>query len=309
MILEAARWLAIVNDESVSPDERSAFERWCVRDVRHRVAIERMRALWGSLDQLPAVPARIALNRAFTRPRSRLAARSVQTLALFGVLVCGWAGVDRLPIWLADEHTGAGERRDVQLADGSRVQLNSQSALDIRFDGHQRTVELLKGEMWVEVAKDAQRPFVVRTDQGTATALGTRYLVKRAEDGTTVVTVIESVVATQAGNSAVVKVKAGEKTTLTDGHVQPPQPVGDDDPTAWTRGVYKANDRPLTEVLNTLAGNRPGLLEFDEQALQGLRASGVFCLDDTDAALATLADNLPIKVQRFTDWLVVVKRR
>jgi len=50
-------------------------------------------------------------------------------------------------------------------------------------------------------------------------------------------------------------------------------------------------------------------VRFDEQALQGLRVSGVFRLDDTDAALATLADNLPINVEHFTDLLVVVKPR
>lgn len=309
MIHEAAEWLTLLNDEPVRDEDRRAFEAWCQRDARHLMAMERMRALWSSLDEVSSKPARIALNRAFSRPRSPFAARTVQTLALLGVLVCGWAGMDRLPIWFADQRTGAGERREFQLADGSQVQLNSQSALDVRFDGTQRTVELLEGEMWVVVAKDAQRPFVVRTPQGTATALGTRYLVKRAEDGSTVVTVIESVVATQSGNSDVVKVKAGEKTTLKDGRVQPPQPIGNDDPTAWTRGVLKVNDRPLSEVLQTLAGNRRGFLEFDEQALQGLRVSGLFRLDNTDAALATLADNLPIRIERFTDLWVEVKRR
>ncbi|EPN70503.1 regulatory protein [Pseudomonas syringae pv. actinidiae ICMP 19079] len=83
--------------------------------------------------------------------------------------------------------------------------------------------------------------------------------------------------------------------------------MGSDDPADWTRGVLKVDDRPLSEVLQTLAAYRHGLLRFDTQALAGLRVSGVFRLDDSDAALATLADNLPIKVERFTDLLVIVK--
>ncbi|MGY2499030.1 ferric citrate uptake sigma factor regulator FecR, partial [Klebsiella pneumoniae] len=60
-------------------------------------------------------------------------------------------------------------------------------------------------------------------------------------------------------------------------------------------------------VLQTLASYRHGVVRFDPQALQGMRVSGVFKLDDSDAALATLADNLPIKVEHFTDLLVVIK--
>ena len=161
--------------------------------------------------------------------------------------------------------------------------------------------------MWVEVAKDARRPFVVRTDQGTATALGTRYLVKRAADGSTVVSVLESVVAAKANGAEAVNVAAGEQTTLKEGRVQAPQPIANAHPDAWTRGLLKVDDRPLSEVLQALAGYRRGLVRYDEQALQGLRVSGVFRLDDTDAALATLADNLPIQVEHFTDLLVVIK--
>jgi transmembrane sensor len=309
MIVEAAQWLTQLNDESCGDAERKAFDAWHARDPRHAVAMQRMQAVWGSLDDVPAAPARIALKRAFTRPKSRIAARSAQTLALIGLLMCAWAGVDRLPVWMADQRTGTGERKEILLADGSQVQLDSQSALDIRFDGHQRLVELLQGEMWVQVAKDANRPFVVKTDQGTATALGTQYLVKRNDNGATTVTVIESVVAVKGKGADVVKVRAGQKTQLRDGQVQPSQPIGNDDPAAWTRGVLKVNDRPLSEVLDALARYRRGLVRFDEGQLQGLRVSGVFRLDDTDAALATLADNLPIRVEHFTDLVVVIKKR
>ncbi len=195
IISEAARWLTLLHDDHVTEADRAAFEKWCQADPRHAVAIERMRSLWGSLDELPATPARMALNRAFAPQKTRFAARSTQAVALLGVLLCGWAGIERLPVWMADQRTSVGERRQVALTDGSQVQLNSNSALDVKFDGHQRVIELLQGEMWVEVAKDAQRPFVVHTDQGTATALGTRFLVRKAEDGATVVTVIESTVA------------------------------------------------------------------------------------------------------------------
>ncbi|MBV4523423.1 FecR family protein [Pseudomonas sp. SWRI74] len=307
MIAEAAQWLTLLHDEAVSDTDREAFNAWCKADPRHQLAHKRMRALWSSLDELPAVPARLALKQAFVQPRGKTARRGAQVFGVLSVLFCAWFGLENLPLWFADQRTDVGERREVALADGSRVQLNSNSALDVKFDGRQRVVELLTGEMWVEVAKDAQRPFVVRTDQGTATALGTRYLVRRAEDGATVVTVLESVVAAKPNGAEAVKVMAGQQTRLKDGRAQAPQAIGNADPDAWTRGLLKVDDRPVSEVLQALAGYRHGLVRFDVQALQDLRVSGVFRLDDTDAALATLADNLPIKVEYFTDLLVVVK--
>ena len=305
IIQQAANWLTRLHDEEVSDAERQAFNAWCQADPRHAVAIDRMRALWGSLDTLPAQPAHVALNRAFAPRR----ARGAQAMGVLGVLLCGWLGLTHLPVWMADQRTDVGERRQIALEDGSQLQLNSNSAVDVKFDGHQRVIELLQGELWVDVAKDAQRPFVVRTDQGTATALGTRYLVRRAPDGTTVVTVIESTVAVKGDSSEGVKVTAGQRSILDHGRAQPPQATDDTDPDAWTRGLLKVNDQPLSEVLQTLAGYRHGLLRFDPQALQNLRVTGVFKLDDTAAALSTLADNLPIQVEYFTDLLVVVKPR
>ncbi len=305
IIQQAANWLTRLHDEDVTEADRHAFDAWCQADPRHAVAIERMRGLWGSLDTLPAKPARMALNRAFTPQRSR----GVQVTGVLGVVLCAWLGLQHLPVWMADQRTGVGERRQVVLEDGSRLQLNSNSAVDVKFDGHQRVIELLQGELWVDVAKDAQRPFVVRTDQGTATALGTRYLVKRAENGTTLVTVIESTVAVKGDTSEGVKVAAGQRSILDHGQAQAPQAIGNSDPDAWTRGLLKVYDQPLDEVLQSLASYRHGLVRFDPQALKNLRVSGVFKLDDTTAALATLADNLPIQVEYFTDLLVVVKPR
>lgn len=307
MIREAAYWLTLLHDDLSTEADHAAFDAWCAADPRHAIAVERMRSLWTSLNDLPAAPARVALKQAFARRGPTVSGRGAQAIALLGVLFCGWIGLDNLPVWLADQRTGVGERREVTLSDGSHIQLNSHSALDVKFDGQQRVIELLAGELWVDVAKDAKRPFVVRTDQGTATALGTRYLVQRADDGSTVVSVLESVVAAKPNGAAAVNLKAGEKTTLRDGQVQAPQPIGNTDPDAWTRGLLKVDDRPLSEVLQALGGYRHGLMQFDAQALQGLRVSGVFRLDDTDAALATLADNLPIKVEYFTDLLVVIK--
>lgn len=307
MISQAAQWLALLHDDAVSAADRQAFNSWRHADPRHALAVTRMQAVMGSFEQLPVKPARQALSKVFPPARRKITPRPVQAIALLGVLVFGWLSVEQGPVWLADERTVTGERRDVLLSDGSQLQLNSGSALDVEFDERQRVVELYRGELWVEVAKDSQRPFVVKTSQGTITALGTRFMVRKRQDGSVQVSVLESAVAASADHSINVRVDAGQQAILKDGVVQTPKAIDNADPAAWTRGLLKVQDRPLGEVLQTIDANRQGVLQFDEQALQGIRVSGLFRLDDTDAALATLADNLPITVEQFTPLFVRVK--
>jgi transmembrane sensor len=304
MISQAAHWLAMLEDEHLSDADRKAFIAWRRADPRHHLAVQRMEALLGTFKTLPALPTRKALNGAFPSSGAKFSLPVVPAIALLGVLIGGWFSVEQAPVWLADQRTHIGERREISLSDGSQLQLNSDSALDVDFDERQRLIDLRQGEIWVEVAKDKQRPFVVRTDQGTITALGTRFVVRKAADGAVQVSVLESAIAAKARLSMDVNVAMGLQAILKDGLVQAPQRIGHDDPAAWTRGLLKVDDQPLTEVLQALAVYRHGLVQFDERALAGMRVSGLFRLDDTDAALATLADNLPIRVEHYTDLFV-----
>ncbi|NJC94503.1 hypothetical protein EXY05_26740 [Klebsiella pneumoniae] len=83
----------------------------------------------------------------------------------------------------ADYRTAKGAVSRQQLEDGSLLTLNTQSAADVRFDAHQRTVRLWYGEIAITTAKDAQqRPFRVLTRQGQLTALGTEFTVRQQDN-------------------------------------------------------------------------------------------------------------------------------
>ncbi|MDM9541965.1 FecR domain-containing protein, partial [Klebsiella pneumoniae] len=84
-----------------------------------------------------------------------------------------------------DYRTAKGAVSRQQLEDGSLLTLNTQSAADVRFDAHQRTVRLWYGEIAITTAKDAQqRPFRVLTRQGQLTALGTEFTVRQQDNFT-----------------------------------------------------------------------------------------------------------------------------
>ncbi|MDT1842254.1 iron dicitrate transport regulator FecR, partial [Acinetobacter baumannii] len=109
-----------------------------------------------------------------------------------GVGGAAWLAREEGAILLADHRTAPGQRLAVELEDGSRLLLNTRSAVDVRFDAGQRLLRLRAGEILLESAamhgrRDA-RPLIVATEHGAVQALGTRFTV-RLFDGRTVVNV------------------------------------------------------------------------------------------------------------------------
>jgi transmembrane sensor len=136
-------------------------------------------------------PAAAAVNANAPQPLSRQHSRSRPALLagalalLLTLAYVGWQHVTDL-----DMATGIGEQRSAVFADGSIVELNTQSEIRVSFSTAERRVELVRGEAFFQVSKDPARPFVVSTDSATAKAVGTRFGVYRTRTGT-IVTVTE----------------------------------------------------------------------------------------------------------------------
>ncbi len=105
---------------------------------------------------------------------------------LLAVMPVGWGSwkLAQSQQWTADYRTAVGERREWTLADGSRITLNTNTAVDVLFDSQQRLIRLREGEILVQTATDNSplaRPFLVSTAQGHMQALGTRFIVRQFE--------------------------------------------------------------------------------------------------------------------------------
>lgn len=309
---QAAEWLLRLHEGELSEAQRLAFEGWKQQGPHYAEAATRMEAVIARMQALRGkkAPARAALNAAFTQPKSRRRKNALRALAVACSLAIPTAALLVSPYpqqWMADVRNGPGQWQTLQLADGSTLTLNGISAANLHFDGKQRRIELLQGEILVEVAHDRTRPFVVQTPQGTLRALGTRFVVKREGD-ITVLSMLESRVAAQSANGQqTLEVDAGSQALMQSTAVRL---VGTVDPSsineAWRRHQLVVENRPLPEVLDEIARHRAGRVQFDRDALQNLRVSAVIPLDDSDHALQLLAQTLPIKVQTFTPWLIVV---
>jgi transmembrane sensor len=313
----AAQWIVRLSadDPSERCDARAGFEAWKRADPRHAAVAARMEGFIEQTGRLrgdgPPRAARAALNAA-ARPR-RPGRRAAGLLALAAALALPAALALRGPPapWGADLRTATGEQREHTLEDGSRVTLGSGTALNTRWTAGLRRVELLDGEILVDVARDAARPFVVETAHGRIRALGTRFIV-RHDGHATLLTMLESRTAVRAGtDTAELTVDAGQQARLSASGVQRLGAVD----AAATQGAFErrrllVQDRPLPEVLDELARQRRGFIRYERDALAAIRVSAVLPLDDTERALQLLADNFPqLRVRTLTPWVVLVDAR
>lgn len=287
------------------------IERWCGLDPDHRLAWQRIGRLRGEFrdmarqlpDQRTSVP---VLQRASLDLERRKALKLL-------VAACAIGGPG---LWLARTHstwgadytTTTGERRLVTLADGTQVTLNTASALDVVFDDRQRLLILRGGEVLVESGADSasphRRPLRLQCRFGLCEALGTRFAVRENDDSSQL-SVTEGRVELNQPDAATRIVESGE-TVRFDGHglQRLTQPALD--PSAWSRGMLAVTDIRLEAFVAELARYRRGFIGCDE-AVAGLRLSGVFQLDSPRRLLRHLERTLPVKVVSRTDWWVRIE--
>ena len=203
---------------------------------------------------------------------------------------------------LADIRTGTGQWSTQQLPDGSRLSLDGRSAVDLHFDAHSRTLHLLGGEILLDVAKEAGRPFLVVTEHGSIRALGTRFVVERSDASTRLAMLESSTEVKSAGSTRTVT--AGQQVRFDAHGIQASEAIDAAGlEQAWSSHQWVVREAPLGEVLERLSRHHGGYLLFDAKALAHLKVSAVLPADDSQRALRLLARSFPIRVEHYTPWI------
>ncbi|OBV41028.1 FecR domain-containing protein [Janthinobacterium psychrotolerans] len=306
--MQAAEWLSIIMSGEATQAEQQAWASWRAQHPDHERAWTHIEKVSGGFRQLDAQAGRQALAR---RPGARRQGlKLAMVLATFGA--SGALGLRTQPARtaLADLSTGVGQRRELLLADGSRLHLNTDSAVNLHYSASERRLELVRGEVFITTAQEhgrPYRPFLVDTMHGQAKALGTRYSV-RQEDTHTVVAVEQGTVrATARDGHASRLIEAGQGASMTAQRVDAAQAVSSDI-WGWRQGLLLADGMPLGDFLRQLGRYRHGLLGCDD-GVAGLRISGVFPLQDTEAVLLSLPNSLPVQIHFRTRFWVRVQAR
>ena len=313
---EAAAWFARRRDGACS--EEAAFETWRGRSDAHARAYaetERAWKQWKPLQNSARMREMTAAAMKTTALRQRhaigrrwlplLAAASLAAVAVFG-------GIRLLPLMTHTApvaySTGLGEQRTEQLPDGTRIVLNTQTALEVRYGRQQREVTLLHGEAMFDVVHDAGHPFVVVTAEGSVTDLGTKFQV-RHEDGVDTVTLLQGRVEIVAQDEQEYLVP-GEQARY--GASVPDIRVSRVDPatvTGWMHGRLDFSGLPLAQAVAEANRYSAVKLRLGDPRLADLPVGGSFRTGDNASIAAALSTVFPVRVARSDAHEIVLMPR
>ncbi|WP_232244333.1 FecR family protein [Pseudomonas putida] len=272
---DALDWQVLLHSGQASATDRARYRRWCQLSPAHAEAAHEAEALWQDLGHTQAAQ---ALQAAPRRSSKRHWAAGIA--AALVLLMAGYGSWQQVPVWLADYHTGMGERQRITLADGSRVLLNSASALNVAFSANERRVTLQAGEALFETTDDP-RPFVVEPAGEAVQGSAATFSVRR--DGHVV---LAKGAARLGDRNLAIAVDASAQT-------------------AWQRGKLIFNGKPLGQVLAELERYQHGRILLSDHTLSALEVSGVFDLNEPQGLLRTLEQRYGLKVT-YLPWLAVV---
>jgi transmembrane sensor len=324
---QAAEWQLRLQKEP-SLELSSEYLAW-ISDLANAHALESVEAGWVTVGDLSTAPEVLALRRsALARahvsgakqwfPRRKMAALAVAALV---VLSLGGLGLYQYLFAPAIYRTDVGERRVVALPDGSRMSMDSDTIVAVRYAKAERTLQLEQGRARFDVAHDVTRPFTVTAGQETVVAVGTSFNVERL--GSTVfVTLIQGHI--------VIKSNDGSATAPTPPNVTPlPRPsvsldAGqemvarvDSTPviatanlqaaTAWETGHLIFKDITLAEAVERVNRYTERPIAIDP-AVANLRLSGVFNAGDIGSFVSAVTSYLPVQATTNADNEILLQR-
>ncbi|CAK9891936.1 MULTISPECIES: FecR domain-containing protein [Pseudomonas] len=310
VVKQAIHWMLKLRESGHNARLQQQCEQWRATHQEHELAWQRVQSLHQELN-LRAVPGASVALQTLENSSQRLQRRQALKL-LSGVLVFGsaaWLGKDLQVIspLTADFASGTGQRRSVRLPDGSMLQLNTSSAVDLAFEADQRLIRLKHGELMLTCAKDTAtpgRPLLVGTRDALLQGFDGRFVVRQDDDCTRVSVSQGSVAIHSPGPMQ--WIHAGQSYRL-DARGATPLQNQDMDAGAWAEGLIVTRDMRLGDFLNEVGRYRHGYVSCADDIAE-LRLSGVFRLEDTDKLLQLLPQTLPVKVSYRTRWWVRLER-
>lgn len=337
---QAADWFVRLRDGTPSTQDREAFTQWLLDSPIHMQEYLAIAQLYGDLAHvdpnkeidieslLPAntensnvislkeiTAMEVSEDEPVTDKHSRMPRGIAATIIAFAIALAGMLWINQNE---AQQHyaTAIGEQRSIALADGSIIEMNTQSKLTVQLDKKTRLVRLIKGEVIFDVQKDSARPFIVDTGNAQVKVLGTKFNIYKQANNT-VVTVLHGKVTvartqdqtdtTTEDISRSVELTVGEQVQIA------PQreliekiSVNVQKIIAWQdrRLIFEA--QTLEEIVNEFNRYNTNRIEIRDHELARLTLSGVFESNDPDSLLEFLQRIRDINVIAHANGLRVI---
>ncbi len=322
--LEAAAEWHLRLRQDVSLELSSEYLNW-IADAENFRALEAVEEGWTTVGDLSAAPELLELRRGALARAQRAgirrwspkiaagrAAAAILMITLFG----GWLGYQ---YWQARAtyQTDIGERRVVALPDGSRISMDSDTEVRVRYSSNARTLELDRGRARFDVAHDVTRPFTVAAGTETVVAVGTSFNVERLGSAVLVTLIQGHIVIKGAMQAPVlaarpvpkpsVSLDAGEQLIATADAKPVIAQVNLQAATAWESGHLIFKDETLSEAVARVNRYTDKPITIDPD-IAAIRISGVFNAGDIGAFVSAITSYLPVQATTGPDNEIVLQR-
>jgi transmembrane sensor len=332
---DAATWMALLDSERSTEADRIGFARWLDEDPTHRWALEELSEVWARLRTLSDIEPLLDEDKVVRLPsatpsvphaeKSSLPAQHRDWSAAAAIAIVALGVSAHMALSPASESfaTDVGESRSIVLTDGSMLEMNSRTTMEIVIDDQKREVQLTSGEALFHVADDP-RPFVVATDLGSVAALGTVFTVDVSNDVLEVF-VIEGNVAVTASDAPLplteydndIGVRFASKAALlgegewleVSGSNYKQQLLGTEEfrkRLSWRKGVVEFENQPLQVVVQEMRRYTHVSIHVADSELSNLRISGRFETGNEREFLTQLSEKYNIVVDsQNADWILL----
>ena len=298
---QALDWLIAL--QCPQPGQQAEFEAWLTSDPAHAHAFGKAQAAWGGA---PVHSAAVAL----AVPRKPSAWRRIKPhwkpLATAAVLLIGLFSFSNLPVRLQADHlTVVGERQRLQLDDGSKVLLNTNSAFSSTVLGHQRIARLYQGEAFFDIPPSHDLPLQIDAGPVRASVRDTAFAVRYLNGEAQVQVQRGDVDLSNTINDARVRLSAGESIRIGPKGFGPPAKLDADKDLAWVQGRLVFENCPMSEVLAELRRYYPGWILNTNDRLASVAVTGNYRLDQPLDVVRSLAHITSAKLSEFPALVIL----
>lgn len=318
-VMDAAlNWFFQIQAE---PDDRALsdrFEKWRVEDTAHASAFEKVAEAW-ALPETNEVARNLAVRRdAIQLEQSKVvnfrrrSGTYVQWIAAAAATILIAIGVQQSPDirirWEADYITAAGVQRTLALPDGSKLTMNTDTAVALDFENGRRSVRLLKGEAYFDVVRDPAHPFVVAAEFSEVEVKGTAFSVRSDSDQDLIALergLVE--VRRQSDLSDKAELKPGEAIVATAMKISPVFPVKGSEAFAWLDGQVAFQDRPFKAVLHELSRYYGHSVIIANDGFDNVKVNGRYRVNDPERAIRSLATTVGAAVTRIPGGILILR--
>jgi transmembrane sensor len=334
-------------DRGLTTSEKKQLVTWCNHNTLHYTSLLEMASYWDDLSVLNE------LNHLFPLPHVKVlhkrnkfsaiavaASISIVSIVSINTLV-NESFLPYLPSFNEKKltqnqtlKTQVGEQSTFTLKDGSQIQLNTNSLINVKYSPNHRLLTLVKGEARFDVAKDKKRPFTVMVGKKSFTALGTIFNLQKKKNQVMELVVTEGKVLITKASTSISDIKetltkahtsitpdvlqatlvvSGEKVTIADN-------VSEDKTTpvkkvslnqinrdlAWQQGMLIFEGEPLSSALDEISRYTTSRFEIVDSKLAKLTVAGYFKAGDIEGLLASLQSNLGITYSKKPNGIILL---